>query len=805
MGCQGARGSRWHTRSRATTARREGKRLNDPVPFDNPAGTRSALIGLGIDRVEDARLLRGEGAFVDDLRRPGMLHAVVLRSPVAHARVLRVDVTAARTMPGVHDAFAAAEVTEYCNGTMPHIPMLLDPLPEATTFLQPVIAHLKVRYVGEPLAVVVAQTQALAEDALEAIVVEIESLPAVVDGGLDAGDEVPLFEPAATNRVVRLDALRGDADAAFATAPFVRRERFEVHRHFAAPIEPRGLLAHREPDSGRLVVSGAAKMPFANRRILAGLLGLREDVIDLLEADTGGAFGQRGEFYPEDFLVPFAALRCGYPVKWIEDRRENLIAANHAREAACELEIACTLDGTVLALRGRVATDIGAYLRTTGLAQSRNIAQVSTGPYRIPSVAVSVDVRVTNKTPSGPYRGPGRFETDFFRERLFDIVAGELGIDRVAFRRRNLLCSDEMPWALPTLMPFHADTSTDSGNYGETLERCLQVFDWQGKVALDGRQVDGRWHGLGIGCYIEGGGAGPREGARLVLEADGRVSVYTGASLVGQGLETVFTQIAADALGLPISAIRGVFHGSTTGVHEGFGSYSSRSTAMGGSAIVIAARTLREMIMSAATTMLVCNRVDLALVGGDRIIARGGRSLSLADIGLQHAATGGVCAHGSFASTNRTYSYGAHAAHVAVDPRTGAIEVIDYVAVEDVGRIINPRTLEGQALGAIVQGLGGVFLERLAYDSQGQLQTGSLADYLLPTATCFPRIRIVALENYPTPHNPLGAKGAGEGGIIPVGGVIANAVSAALARLGVSVTDLPLSPSRVWTLIGRRS
>jgi len=789
--------------------------LNDPVSFGGVIGTRARLVGEGIDRVEDERLLRGQGAFVDDLHLPGMLHAVVLRSALAHGRLLRVDVTAARAMPGVRDAFSAAEVIDGVGagrGTMPQIPMLLDPLPEATAFLQPVIAHRKVRYVGEPLAVVVADTHALAEDALDAIVVDIESLQAVIDGGLppepdaepDGNDAALLFEPAGSNRVVRLDAQRGDAaeiDAAFAAAPYVRRERFRVHRHFASPIETRGLVARRDADTSRLVVSGAAKMPFANRRILAALLALPEGDIDLVEGDTGGAFGQRGEFYPEDFLVPFAALRCGRPVKWVEDRRENLIAANHAREAECELELACTLDGRLLALRGRAATDIGAYLRTTGLAQSRNLVQVASGPYRIPRVALSVDVRVTNKTPSGPYRGPGRFETDFFRERLLDIVAGELGIERVEFRRRNLLRSDEMPWSFPTLLPWRADTATDSGDYAETLERCLQAFDWQRRSACNGREIDGRRHGVAIGCYIEGGAAGPREGARLVLDAEGQVSVHTGSSLVGQGLETVFAQIAADALGRPLSAIRGVFHGSTTGVREGFGSYSSRSTAMGGSAIVIAAQTMQDMIVSAAATMLDCATTDLSIIDGDRVAARDGRSLSMADIGQRHAPTGGLVAHGTFSSSNRTYSYGAQAAHVAVDPRTGAVEVIEYVAVEDVGRIINPRTLEGQAIGAIVQGLGGVFLERLIYDAQGQLQTGSLADYLLPTATCFPQVRVLALENHPSPHNPLGAKGAGEGGIIPVGGVIANAVSAALAPLGVSVTELPLPPSRLWTLI----
>jgi carbon-monoxide dehydrogenase large subunit len=659
--------------------------LNDPVPFGGSIGTQAGLVGQGIDRVEDDRLLRGQGAFADDLHLPGLLHAVVLRSAVAHGRLLRVDVTAALTMPGVRDAFTAAEViagnapgTCMESTSVPRIPMLLDPLPDAEPFLQPVIASDRVRYVGEPLAMVVAETQALAEDALEAIVVEIEAMPAVVDGGRDAGDDLRLFETAETNRVVQLVAWRGTADevdALFRSAPYVRHERFRVHRHFASPIETRGLLAQRDPGSGRLVVSGAAKMPFANRRILGGLLGLPEDGIDLLEGDTGGAFGQRGEFYPEDFLVPFAALRCGRPVKWIEDRRENLIAANHAREAECELEVACTRDGRLLAMRGRAATDVGAYLRTTGLAQSRNLVQVATGPYRVPAVSLSVDVRVTNKTPSGPYRGPGRFETDFFRERMFDIVANDLGIDRIEFRRRNLLTRAEIeaPWKFATLQPYNADSFTDSGDYHETLDRCLAEFDWAGKSALNGKLVDGRYQGIAVGCYVEGGASGPREGARLVLEDDGRVAVYTGSSANGQGLATVLTQIAADALERPMSAISAIHHGSTTGVKEGFGSYSSRSSVMGGSAIVTVAKVLREKIIAAAAEELGGTVEDVALIGGDRIVARDGRALSLAELARARAKHGGLSAEGSFASSKRTYSYGAHAAHVSVDARTGQI------------------------------------------------------------------------------------------------------------------------------------
>ncbi|MEA3028214.1 MAG: aerobic carbon-monoxide dehydrogenase large subunit, partial [Alphaproteobacteria bacterium] len=408
-----------------------------------------------------------------------------------------------------------------------------------------------------------------------------------------------------------------------------------------------------------------------------------------------------------------------------------------------------------------------------------------------------VALLMTNKTPVGTYRGPGRYEADFFRERLIDMAARDLRLDPVEFRRRNLIAESEMPYALATVVEPEIATETDSGDYGATLARCLTEFGWTAKAKLQGSLVDGRYHGLAVGCYLEGGGTGPRENARLVLEADGMVSVYVGSSSVGQGIETVFAQIAADALEMPMDRIKTVFHGSTDHVAEGFGSFSSRSVVMGGSAIVAAAASLREKIKAAAAEALGCGASEIVIDQGEAV-APGTARRSIALAALASAA---LAADGTFASSKRTYSYGAHAAHVAVDPKTGHIELVDYVAVEDVGRIINPLTLHGQCVGAIVQGLGGALLEHFIYDADAQLLTGSFADYLLPSASDFPRIRAVALEQKPSPHNPLGAKGAGEGGIIPVGGVVANAVAAALVSLGVEPHELPLSPARVWALI----
>jgi carbon-monoxide dehydrogenase large subunit len=425
----------------------------------------------------------------------------------------------------------------------------------------------------------------------------------------------------------------------------------------------------------------------------------------------------------------------------------------------CEIEIACHADGTLLALRGRAWVDMGAYFRANGSIPPRNVAQFLSGPYRVPHIHMESHAVLTNKTPVGTYRGPGRFEADFFRERLFDMAAKDLGIDPVEFRRRNLPRPAEMPYPLATVSPPEKKEELDSGDYQAALDRCLLEFGWEQKQKLQGKLIDGRYHGIAVGCFIEGGAAGPRENARMVVHEDGFISVYVGSANVGQGLETVCAQIAADALQLPIEKIR-VFHGSTPYLKEGFGAFHSRSVVMGGSAILDAAKNLKE---------------------------KGGRS-----------------AEGTFANHHHTYAYGAAAAHVAVDPRTGHVKLLEYVMVEDIGRVINPLTANGQAVGAVVQGLGGVFLEHLQYDENGQLLTGSLADYLLPLASDFPNIRAIITGDSPSPHNPLGAKGGGEGGIVPVGGVVANAVAAALAPLGAVPRALPLSPPKIWELLQRK-
>jgi aerobic carbon-monoxide dehydrogenase large subunit len=754
--------------------------------------TVNSLVGSPIERLEDLRFLRGRGQYVDDLARRDMLHAAILRSSVAHGRIRSIDVSAARALAGVHSVITAKDI----GNRVPRVPMRLQPLPDFEPFGQPVIAETKVRYVGEAIAVVLADTAGVAEDALGLIEVDIEALPAVADRHASAQGASLLFEDAGSNLAIKFHAVRGDAAAAFRDPPYVRRESFRTQRHMALPMEPRGLLAEWDAARGRLTVSGGAKVLFFNRRTLAKQMDLPEDAIEIVENDVGGGFGARGEFYPEDFLIPFAARYTGRPVKWTEDRREHLMCVNHAREAECDIEIACARDGTILGLRGHAFVDVGAYMRTNGAVGARNVAQFMSGPYRIPHIDIDVALLLTNKTPVGTYRGPGRFETDFFRERFFDIVAQDLSLDRVEFRRRNLVSQREMPYPIATITPFESKDEFDSGDYHATLDRCLAEINWSETSKLAGKLIDGRYHGLALGCFIEGGAAGPKESARIVLEPDGCYSVYVGSSAIGQGLETAFAQIAADALEVPLERIRGVFHGTTSYVSDGYGAYHSRSVVMGGSAMLDAAAKLREAIRVEAAKPLGCAPGEVEIVDGAKAVAPGGRTVSLAALAPE-----GIAAEGAFLNKKHTYTYGAHAAHVAVDPKLGQVELIDYVVVEDCGRIINPLTVHGQAVGSVVQGLGGAMMEHLIYDQHGQLLTGSLADYLIPTASDFPNIRSVVLENHPSPINPLGAKGAGEGGIIAAGGVMANAIANALGTLGVQPRELPLTPTRIWELV----
>jgi len=401
---------------------------------------------------------------------------------------------------------------------------------------------------------------------------------------------------------------------------------------------------------------------------------------------------------------------------------------------------------------------------------------------------------VTNKTPSGTYRGPGRYEGTFIMERLLDMAAKDLGLDRLEIRRRNLIALSEMPYSLALVRPNDGfnDTACDSGDYQMTLDRCLAEAGWTDKAKLNGKLIDGRYHGLGMACFIEGGGSGPRETARIAIERDGSFAVYVGSSGIGQGVETIMGQIAADALEVPFERIR-LYHGSTTYLPEGYGSYGSRATVMGGSAIVRTAESLLEKIRTTAAQRFGV-AADAVKISEGVVNGPDGQRATLAEFS-------DLCVDGKFDNSKNTYTYGTAVAHVAVDAGTGGVEVLDYIVVDDVGRIINPETLHGQVVGAAVQGLGSTFTEEIAYDENGQLLVGSLVDYMVPLATDYPQVRAISLEAHPSPNNPLGAKGAGEGGIIPVGGSVANAVAAALSSLDVQPRVLPLTPPRIWQLI----
>jgi aerobic carbon-monoxide dehydrogenase large subunit len=764
--------------------------LSAPDRASAPAAKPNTFIGSPIERIEDLRFLRGEGQYIDDLSAPGQWHAALVRSAVAHGRIRALEASRVLAMPGVRAVFTSADVPH----PIPTIPFRR-PNPTIAPYAQPVIAETVVRYVGEPVAIIIAERAELAEDAVAAVSLDIEELPAVADWRASRKGDVLLFAGTESNRAALLTARKGDADAAFRAAPYRRRERFRTQRLTATPMEPRGLLAEWDAAAGRLRMSGAAKLPFFNRRALAAMMALPESCVDYIELDVGGGFGARGEFYPEDFLVAFAARKLGRPIKWTEDRREHFMTIAHSRESEAEIEMAFDRDGTILGLRGDVYIDIGAYVRPNGMTPVHNAAQFTSGPYRIPNVHLSAHAFTSNKTPAGTYRGPGRFEGCFFYERMLDLAAKDLQLDRLEIRRRNLISVHEMPYPLAPIVPDDgfAETSCDSGDYAIAFEQCLKQARWSEKAKLDGKPIDGRYHGLGIACFIEGGGSGPRENARLEIARDGSVALSVGSSAVGQGIETIFAQIAADALELPLARVR-VLHGSTTYLPEGFGSYGSRATVMGGSAIVLAARALLDKFRAAAAERLAVPPADLKIAEGVAT-APDGRRLRLDEI------ADGLAADGTFASSKATYTYGTAIAHVAVDPKTGGIEVLDYTVVDDVGRIINPLTLHGQVVGAAVQGLGNALSEEIAYDANGQLLVASFADYMIPVATDYPNLSVTSLELHPSPNNPLGVKGAGEGGIIPVGGAVANAVAAALAPFGVEPRELPLTPPRIWQLI----
>ena len=761
-----------------------------------------SYIGAPIRRREDVRFVTGTGQYLDDIRLPGMLHAAILRSPHSHARVRGIDTTAALALDGVVAVFTHADMAEL----LKPIPMRVFPLPGLDNYLQRPLSGDTVRHAGEAVAVVVAGSRYIAEDALDLIEVDYEPLTAVTTIDEALKDSVLVHPVNDSNLAGSAEISVGDVESAFREAEYVRREQFSTNRHTANPMETRGLVASYDASDGHMRVWGPTKVSHTNRAILARHLEIDEERIHFIEPDVGGGFGVRGEFYAEDFLIPFASFRLGRPIKWVEDRVEHLSSANHSREVQCEVEIAAKSDGTLLGLRTTVYGDMGAYVRTHGSVVPALTAVMMTGPYRIPNFQASVNCVMTNKMGAGTYRAPGFFEGTFIRERLLDMVAGDLGLDPAELRSRNLITASEMPYdAGPTRLDGR-NTVFDSGDYASAFNRALEQIDYEALAQREGPDEQGRYHGVGIASYVEPTGFGPFEGARVLVTPEGQVEVYLGITTMGQGHETVMAQICADSLSVPMEDVR-IFHGSTDYIPASIGTFGSRASVMAGSAIHMSCQTLRARILSLAASYMDTQPEVIDLRHGLVTLRDGGadgRTLTLQQVAELAESQQrfddpdtALDATEYFRIEEWTYSYGSHAAHVAVDPETGKLEVLQYVVVEDVGRCINPLTMHGQSVGGAAQGIGGALLEELVYDESGQLLSGTLMDYLLPTSTDIPNIDTVITEEAPSPLNPLGVKGAGEGAILATGAALGNAVAHALSPFGVHISSLPLSPGNI--------
>lgn len=762
----------------------------------------SGAIGRSVLRKEDPPLLTGASCFVDDYRIPGAAHAAILRSPHGHAMIRALDARPALKQPGVIDVITAADIPEEVR-----IPIRMHAQPGMERYLQPPLARDRVRFSGEPVAVVVADSRYLAEDAAGLIEVEYEPLQPLLAGPEAAGEDAPLlFEGTESNVAAEIEIELGAVEAAFAQAHLVVEERISCQRHASVPLEPRGLIAQHDERTG-LTVWGAAKIVHVNRRILARLLGWPEERVRLIELDVGGGFGGRGEFYPEDYLIPFCALRLGRAVKWTADRDEDLRSTNHSREQVHEIALAVDTEGKFLALRDHVVFNTGAYVRTHGTVVPSMTAGLLPGPYEWGSYRCLVKQVVTNKTPAGTYRAPGRYEANLARERIIDVAARRLGLEPAEIRRRNLIAPARMPHRSGTHTDGHP-VVYDSGDYPRLLEKALDLFEWDEMEAWRARAEaeGGLKRGLGLAFFVEKSAIAKWDYARVELDSDGKAVVHAGSASIGQGVETVLAQICADGLGVGYEDVAAVRHGDTDDVPDGMGSFGSRATAMAGAAVMQAAQALRGKILAHAADLLEASAGDLEIEGG-RVVARGSpaQGVSLREVveaarplsALRRGVEPGLSDESYFFSEDMSFPYGVHCVGVEVDPETGGVEIVRYAVAYDVGRAINPMLIEGQIVGGAAQGIGGALLEEFSYAPDGQLVAGSFMDYLLPTAREAAPIRVLVTEDAPSPLSPIGVKGAGEGGTAAAGAVIANAVSDAL---DAEVTELPVTPEQAVRL-----
>ncbi|MFB7593865.1 xanthine dehydrogenase family protein molybdopterin-binding subunit [Streptomyces sp. NPDC056160] len=765
-------------------------------------------IGRALPRVEDERLLRGHGRYVDDVRLPGTLEAAFLRSPHAHARITRIDADAARAMPGVRAVYTAAETTALkpvVNEAELRIP---EPLAQALNPLvrklpYPVLADGTVNFCGQPVAMVIAESRYLAEDALESIEVDYEPLPVVVDPDAALLPGAPLIEESwGDNLALEVAASVGDPDAAFAAADAVIEEEFHAHRYVASPIETRAVQAAPGSYDGRMTVWSNTQTPHRLRDHIAESLGLAAAAVHVVAVDVGGGFGQKGIIYVEEVLIPYAAQRLGVPVLWREDRNENLVAASHAREQVHRIALAADAEGRLLGLRDDFVVNFGAST-FTGLVVPYNSVVHLLGPYRVPHVDVRVRAALTNTAPTSPYRGAGRPEAVFAMERALDRLARKLGMEPAELRARNLITPDELPYRTGLLDRSGDPQEYDSGDFPELLRRATEMVDLPG---VRKRQAElaaaGSGHRVGVGfaVYLEATGLGPFESARASVLPGGLVRIALGTPSQGQGHRTSMAQIAADAIGVPFGAIE-VVGGDTDTVPHGVGTIASRALVTAGNATHLAGRRLRERILAAAADLLGVPAGELALDGGDVQHPGSGARVGLAQLvsdGCELSETA------YFRPPGFTYSSGAGAVVVDVDTATGHVAIEKYAVAHDAGRIVNPVIAHGQVAGGIAQGIAGALYEEMRYGPDGQPVTTTYMDYLVPTSAEVPDLELAEIAT-PSTLNELGVKGLGEGGAIAPQAAIANAVEDALAPFGVVVRRGPLTPDRVRDLLREAS
>lgn len=760
-------------------------------------------------RIEDARLLRGAGRFVDDIELPGLLHAAFLRSPIAHARLKRIETAKARAIPGVRGVFIYADLRPSL--TCDRIPLALPSAAIRFDVDPPCLAIDELCYVGEPIALVVATSRAEAEDAVNAIELDFEPLPPVTDprAGLAPGAPNARLD-CPDNLVAHQRLAYGDVAGAFAKAALRVEAHFRLHKGGGHSIEPRGLVARFDPVEELLTVWDSTQMPHRAKAILVNVLGLPENQIRVVALDVGGGFGTKAVFHPEELAIPAAALQLGAPVKWIEDRLESFTASAQERDQDWQVEAAADTEGRLLAIRGKLCHDHGA-ATPYGVALPYNAATNLIGPYVLPAYELEISLCLTNMVPAAPTRGAGRPQGTFVMESLLDRIAAQLGLARDEVRRRNFIQPGQMPFAIPLVQRDGSQMTYDSGDYPECQRRILELGGW---TDFPGRQAkayrEGRWIGIGLANYVEATGRGPFESAAIRVAPSGHIFIASGATAQGQGTKTMLAQIAAELLHVSPDTIH-VTDGDTAATLRGLGAFASRQAVTAGNAIHRAASIVAAKARQAAAAIMEVAPEDLELEDGMvRVKGVPDMKRSLADIARALNGAGGFALPGhlppgldatvEFEPTGLTYTNGAHIVEAEVEIDTGAVRLNRYVVIHDCGRLINPMTVEGQVYGAVVHGIGMTLFEWMRYDREGQPLSVTYADYLLPSADVVPRIEIHHMET-PTPLNPLGVKGAAESGTIAAPAAIVSAIEDALRPLDIHVDDLPVTPPRLLGLI----